>query len=84
MMCFIHYISATRRLTDIQKTITMLQSDKYSERDVPPMVLAQRDFIKKEREYFKDTCIEFLIVCVILLISLGMFWVLFGRFINVK
>ena len=52
-MSFIHYISAVRRLTEIEKTVRMLKSNKYSEADVPPMVLAQRDFIKKEMEYGK-------------------------------
>ena len=52
MMCFIHYISACRRLEEAEKTIRMLAESKYSERDVPAPVLAQRDFIKKEKEYF--------------------------------
>ena len=60
MMSFIHYISAVRRLTEIEKTVRMLKSNKYSEADVPPMVLAQRDFIKKEMEYFKESCIGWL------------------------
>ena len=44
MMCFVHYISAIRRLTEAEKTVTMLRTDKYSDRGVPEMVLAQRDF----------------------------------------
>ena len=52
-MCYLHYISACRRYAEVQKTVTMLKSNKYSELDVPPMVLAQRDFIKKEKEYFE-------------------------------
>ena len=67
MMCFVHWISAVRRLKEVQKTVTMLADDKYSERGVPEMVLAQRDFIKKEVEYFEDE-------------SLGMLLILFGLF----
>ena len=76
MMCFIHYISAVRRLTEIEKTVRMLQSDKYSERDVPPMVLAQRDFIKKEMEYFKESCICWLFVIVTGLSIAGLVYVI--------
>lgn len=58
MMCYLHYISASRRLHEAEKTVTMLSTNKYSERDVPEMVLAQRDFIKKEKEYFSDECVK--------------------------
>ena len=36
----------------------MLKTEKYSERDVPVQVLAQRDFIKKEKEYYGEECIK--------------------------
>ena len=45
MMSLIHYISAMRRLKELEKTVTLLKHDKYSESDVPTMVLAQRDFV---------------------------------------
>ena len=76
MMSFIHYISAVRRLTEIEKTVRMLQSDKYSESDVPPMVLAQRDFIKKEMEYFKESCIGWLFVIVAGSMTAGLVYVI--------
>lgn len=82
MMCFIHYISAVRRLTEVEKTVTMLKSDKYSERDVPEMVLAQRDFIKKERDYFRDRCIEWgfgIFVCLMLYLF---YWIFVNRIAN--
>ena len=62
MMCYIHWFSATRRLKEVEKTVTMLAEDKYSERGVPEMVLAQRDFIKKEVEYFADECATMAII----------------------
>ena len=79
MMCFIHYISAIRRLTELEKTVKMLQSDKYSERDVPPMVLAQRDFVKKEAEYFKDVCIVWLFIIFTCLMGYAVYWVFVNR-----
>jgi len=53
MICLIHLISAKRRLKELEKTVTMLKHDKYSERDVPVTVLAQRDFVKLEVEYYE-------------------------------
>lgn len=58
MMCYLDYISASRRLHEAEKTVKMLSSSKYSENDVPKMVLAQRDFIKKEKEYFAEECVK--------------------------
>ena len=54
MICLIHLISAKRRLKELEKTVTMLKHDKYSERDVPVTVLAQRDFVKLEVEYYEE------------------------------
>ena len=79
MMSFIHYISAVRRLTEIEKTVRMLKSNKYSEADVPPMVLAQRDFIKKEMEYFKESCIGWLFGIVIGLMIVVFVYVIWGN-----
>lgn len=62
MMCFIHYISAIRRLKESEKTVAMLADG--SEDSVPPMVLAQRDFIKKEIEFFKQECEEHFLILV--------------------
>ena len=58
MMCFIHYISATRRLTEVKKTITM-----YGEEDAHPMMLGQRDFLEIEKEYFYRECIKWNYFC---------------------
>ena len=62
MMVYINYISAVYRLKELEKTVTMLKSDKYSERDVPEMVLAQRDFVRMEKEYFGEECVKWNII----------------------
>lgn len=67
-MCFIDYISACRRLTESEKTVRMLSDDQCSEQGVPEMVLAQRDFIRKEKEYFEDQCVSRLILMFIIFI----------------
>ena len=67
MMVYVNYISAVYRLKELEKTVTMLKSDKYSERDVPEMVLAQRDFVKMEKEYFGEECVKMNIILVMLL-----------------
>ena len=74
MMSFIHYISAMRRLKELEKTVTLLKHDKYSESDVPTMVLAQRDFVKLEVEYYKESVAR-LILLLIIIFSLALFFV---------
>jgi len=53
-MSLVHLISAKRRLKELEKTVTMLKHDRYSEDDVPVTVLAQRDFVKLEVEYYEE------------------------------
>ena len=67
MMSFIHYISAMRRLKELEKTVTLLKHDKYSESDVPTMVLAQRDFVKLEVEYYKESVARLILLLIIIL-----------------
>jgi hypothetical protein len=55
----------------------MMREEKNSDRGVPDMVLAQRDFIQNEMEYFKDECIKFTFVSVALCISIMLTLVLF-------
>ena len=50
MMSIIHYISAIRRLKESEKTVMMLGG----ERECQEMILAQRDYIKMEIEYYHD------------------------------
>lgn len=71
MLCYINYISASRRLKEVEKTVQVLKSDD-SERDVPSMVLAQRDFLKIEKGYFGKECRRLTIVYT-LLIALSVF-----------
>jgi hypothetical protein len=47
-MCFVHYISSVLRLRESEKTVAMMREEKNSDRGVPDMVLAQRDFIQNE------------------------------------
>lgn len=54
MISFIHYISALRRLKESEKTVYMLGG----EREAPPMILAQRDMIKNEVEYYQEESIK--------------------------
>lgn len=78
MFCYLDYISAVRRLGEAEKTVTMLKGDKYSERDVPMQVLAQRDFIKKEKEYYGDECIKWNFILAFL------FWLSFVVYVVCK
>lgn len=54
MLSFIHYVSAMRRLKESEKTVYMLGG----EHEAPPMILAQRDMIKHEVEYYYDESIK--------------------------
>jgi hypothetical protein len=54
MLSFIHYVSALRRLKESEKTVYMLGG----EREASPMVLAQRDMIKNEVEYYQDESLK--------------------------
>ena len=54
MISFIHYVSALRRLKESEKTVYMLGG----EREAPPMILAQRDMIKNEVDYYQDESLK--------------------------
>ena len=54
MISIIHYISAKRRLEESNKTIRLLGG----EIEAPPMLLAQRDMIQHEVEYYQDRLIK--------------------------
>jgi hypothetical protein len=56
MISIVHYISASRRLTESQKTVYMLGG----EREAPPMIRAQRDMIKLEKDYYEERVINLL------------------------
>ena len=50
MISIIHYISAIRRLKESEKTVMMLGGES----ECQTMILAQRDMIKFEKEYYHD------------------------------
>jgi hypothetical protein len=56
----------------------MLKDDKYSERGVPDMVLAQRDFIKKEKEYYGEQCVKWNFILLFLFWAGVIVWI-FGH-----
>ena len=57
MIALIHWISAKRRLKEADKTIYMMGGNA----ECPPMVLAQRDMISHEVEYYHDELVKFTI-----------------------
>jgi len=56
MLSVIHYVSAIRRLEEIEKTILMMGGSRHHDNDVPITLVAQRDMVKREIEYYKDRC----------------------------
>lgn len=76
MISIIHYISAIRRLKESDKTIHMLGGEK----EAPPLVLAQRDMIKHEKEYYRDEALKLLIYCVGIAMSVLIFYTVFTVF----
>lgn len=54
MLSFIHYISAVRRLEEIEKTILLMGGSRHHDRDVPVTLVAQRDMVKREIEYYEE------------------------------
>ena len=55
MMCLINYLSACRRLKECDKFIQLNRKN-----GIPDQILAQRDMIKLEMEYYKDEVKSFL------------------------
>jgi transcription termination factor NusB len=70
MLSVIHYISALRRLTEVEKTIIML-GGKHNEKDVPYQILAQRDFIRLEKKYYEDKAMNFLFISAFVVFFVG-------------
>ena len=69
MFSLLHYISASRRLKESDKTIFMLGGREGCD----AMILAQNEMIKLERDYYKEETIKFGII----LAAIG-FTLLFG------
>lgn len=55
MFSLLHYISASRRLKESDKTIFMLGGRDSCD----AMILAQNEMIKLERDYYKEESIKF-------------------------
>jgi len=68
MFSVIHYISANKRLKEFEKTVRMLGGES----ECPPMILAQRDMCRFEKEYYHEEvitwCIRSLFVITIFLL----------------
>ncbi len=56
MLSVIHYVSAVRRLEEIEKTILMMGGSRHHDEDVPVTLVAQRDMVKREIEYYRGEC----------------------------
>jgi hypothetical protein len=69
MFSLLHYISASRRLKESDKTIYMLGGRDSCD----AMILAQNEMIKLERDYYKEETIKFGFI----LVAIG-FTLLFG------
>ena len=66
MICYLHYLSAAKRLAESEKSVIMLGG----EREAPEMVRAQRDFIKLEKEYYGEECVKWnFIIAIFCIIS---------------
>lgn len=73
MISIIHYISASRRLAESEKTVYMLGG----EREAPPMIRAQRDMIKLEKKYYEEIAVNWIFAIIFsTFISIAV-WVLY-------
>ena len=73
MMVYINYISAVFRLKELEKSVTMLGG----EREAPVEVVAQRDFVKLEKEYFGEECVKMNIILVMATAIGAMVWIFY-------
>ena len=70
MISIIHYISAGRRLEEANKTIYMMGGED----ECQPMLLAQRDMIELEKDYYKEEATRFIaILCAITFLAIVSF-----------
>jgi len=79
MLSIFHYWSAKERLAEHEKTIMMLGGES----ECQPMILAQRDMIELEMQYYKEMAQEFFWLTVKLLgviISFAIGWKMYSDF----
>jgi len=74
MISIIHYVSACRRLKESEKTVMMLGGEK----ECQEMILAQRDMIKLEKDYYRDEVMKlvlsFCVVIPVTVVSLSLYY----------
>ena len=73
MLSLIHYISASRRLKESEKTIYMMGGRKGCNE----MTLAQHEMIELERDYYKEETSKFFVLCFIGLMLCAICYVLY-------
>lgn len=82
MLSVIHYISAVRRLEEIEKTILMMGGSRHHDNDVPVTLVAQRDMVKREIKYYRDRCEALgfytFIICFLSLVTYGFYWKIYA------
>jgi len=62
MISIIHYISAKRRLKESNKTVMMMGGEE----ECQPMLLAQRDMIALETEYYHEEMVKLIVRALLL------------------
>jgi hypothetical protein len=81
MISIIHYISAKRRLKESNKTVMMMGGED----ECPPMLLAQRDMIALEAQYYReemDKLLNLALLISIIMIGCGLLYVFFLKGIH--
>jgi hypothetical protein len=75
MISILHYISAVRRLKESEKTVYMLGGES----ECQEMILAQRDMIKLEVDYYRDESFKFIKYFIFFVIILIIFYIYKGN-----
>ena len=81
MISIIHYISARRRLQESNKTVMMMGGEE----ECQPMLLAQRDMIALEMQYYReemDKLLSLALLFSMIVIGCGLLYVFFSKGIN--
>jgi hypothetical protein len=81
MISIIHYISAKRRLKESNKTVMMMGGEE----ECQPMLLAQRDMIALEAQYYReemDKLLSLALLISIIMIGCGLLYVFFLKGIH--
>lgn len=81
MISIIHYISAKRRLKESNKTVMMMGGEE----ECQPMLLAQRDMIALEAQYYReemDKLFNLALLISIIVIGCGLLYVFFLKGIH--